>query len=174
MSIPLSCSLNEENKLLCAPVTQLEKLRIKDILIDISKTNPFEGVLLNCFECLLEIEILDFQKAFMELKLRCSSDETQYSSIKYQKGLFIVDCTRSGESGGCLQSEEAYSLGIKPRRVKIHAFVDSCSLEVFINNGDICFSHRIFPSIKSKFIKFVSNAEICLLDAKIYKLSSIW
>lgn len=41
--------------------------------------------------------------------------------------------------------------------VKLHLFVDNCSVEVFGNNGETCISNKIYPSEGSTGIEFFCN-----------------
>ena len=38
--------------------------------------------------------------------------------------------------------------------VKLHFFVDNCSVEVFGNDGETCISNKIYPSVGSTGIEF--------------------
>ena len=61
------------------------------------------------------------------------------------------------------------------RPVRLHIFVDRCSVEVFANNGERVISDLIFPSLSSQGIELFSKggeAEILYLD--IWNLKSAW
>lgn len=59
--------------------------------------------------------------------------------------------------------------------VKLHIFVDACSVETFVNDGEKVLTTLVFPSQDSRAIQFIArkkNATIGRLD--LWDLQSIW
>lgn len=58
------------------------------------------------------------------------------------------------------------------RQLKIHAFIDKSSLEVFINEGEICFTSRIYPQKNQRALTlFAINQSAKLLKATLWQLN---
>ncbi|MEQ5209350.1 GH32 C-terminal domain-containing protein, partial [Proteus sp. fly-1067] len=54
----------------------------------------------------------------------------------------------------------------------IHAFIDKSSLEVFINEGEICFTSRIYPQKNQRALTlFAINQSAKLLKATLWRLN---
>jgi sucrose-6-phosphate hydrolase SacC (GH32 family) len=60
-------------------------------------------------------------------------------------------------------------------RTKLHVFVDACSVEVFINDGEQVFTALAYPSANSRGVEFFgqeSALDIKTLD--VWTLKSVW
>jgi sucrose-6-phosphate hydrolase SacC (GH32 family) len=59
--------------------------------------------------------------------------------------------------------------------VKLHIFLDRSSLEVFVNDGEVVLTDRIYPSRGSDGIELYSDGpKSQVLSLSIWKLGSIW
>jgi len=98
--------------------------------------------------------------------------------INSQKSVLFVDRTHSGDISFALSFSGRQTtlldlvVGLP---VKLHIFVDRCSVEVFAGNGDRVISDLIFPSRTSQDVDLFSksgSAKVVKLD--IWNLKSAW
>lgn len=61
------------------------------------------------------------------------------------------------------------------KTITFHIFIDSCSIEVFVNNGEIVMTDLIFP-LAEKFYHYiyVKNGLVKVNSLNVYQLNSIW
>ncbi len=60
-------------------------------------------------------------------------------------------------------------------RVKLHIFLDRSSVEVFVNDGEVVLTDRIYPSSGSDGIELYSDGgHGKVLSLSIWKLGSVW
>ena len=59
--------------------------------------------------------------------------------------------------------------------MKLHVFLDRSSVEVFVNDGEVVLTDRIYPSPGSDGIELYSNGgQGKVLSLSIWKLGTIW
>jgi sucrose-6-phosphate hydrolase SacC (GH32 family) len=60
-------------------------------------------------------------------------------------------------------------------KVKLHIFVDACSVEVFVNDGERVFTDLAFPSADSRGIEFFGSDNSAKINGvQLWKLKSVW
>lgn len=60
-------------------------------------------------------------------------------------------------------------------KLKLHIFIDAASIEIFINDGELCYTGIFFPSKNFETISLFSKIGKCIVsDSKFYSLKSIW
>ncbi len=60
-------------------------------------------------------------------------------------------------------------------RIQLQVFVDSCSVEVFVNNGQRVFTDLVYPSADSKGVEFFGPANSTKIrSAEVWTLKSAW
>ena len=87
--------------------------------------------------------------------------------------MLFVDRTRSGQTdfhpafAGCHQMP----LSAREGRVRLHLFVDRCSVEVFGNAGEAVITDLIFPDPSSLGLKiFAVGGDINLVSLAVYSI----
>ena len=66
-------------------------------------------------------------------------------------------------------------LKLNHQRLKLQVFVDTSSIEVFANDGEIAITSLLFPSEGSKELLLFSNEGTTkVLDVTVTELDSIW
>lgn len=171
MTIPRELSLISE-KLVQKPVEELKALRKNhifhgDILLKKEAIN-LSGIQGDAIELLVECNLLTAE-AF-EIHLRCSEDGAEKTILSYYKGTSNIELNRnsSGKGYGGIRR-----CTITPREfIKFHIFMDTSSIEIFVNDGEEVFSSRIYPSEQSRGIKFFAvNGEAIITEVNQWDLS---
>jgi beta-fructofuranosidase len=153
MTIPRILEL-KNNKIIQRPVEELKMMRdnhviYENILID-REEKRFENISGDVLELSVEFENIDASK--FGVKVRCSEDDKEETIFYYdreeEKLVFNRDKSGKGYKGirRCHMKEE--------RTLKLNIFLDTSSIEVFVNDGEEVFTGRIYPSKDSLGIKF--------------------
>lgn len=113
----------------------------------------------------LELEA-DMKKAnVFGLKLFKSGEEETLAFYSKTQGKFVFDRTKSGHT--IIGGEEDIKHGVRKvllnlheNIIKLNIFIDRCSLEIFINDGEFAMSSTVYPKSKNYGIEFFSDAEV--------------
>lgn len=145
------------NKIYQKPIEELKTLRknpvdyseiiIKDEEIQLDNVNG------DVLELEVEFEIQNGME--FGIKLRCSEDGAEETVLSYNKetGKFQFDRSKSSKGYKGIRRCTLEKKDV----LKIHLFMDTSSLEVFLNNGEEVFTGRIYPGENSKNIKFFTK-----------------
>ncbi|MGM0603980.1 MAG: glycoside hydrolase family 32 protein, partial [Bacillota bacterium] len=173
MTIPRILELNRDNKIIQKPVPELkslrgEKIAYKNIKIDSEEIElaKIEG---DSLELIVEFNSLSAEE--FGVKLRTAADGSQETVIncdqKSEKLIFDRSNSGLGENGIRRCSVENI------QNLKLHFFVDSSSIELFVNDGQEVFTTRVYPQPESRGIKFFAkNGELNLKKVRKWQLDS--
>ena len=184
MSIPRELSLRQIAdglRLLQKPVREMEKLRgahyeFKGGSIAEAngwlKANSLHG---NSLE--IVVEFLPPGKGSQGLKLLQGPEEETVVGVDRDHGRIYLDRKRSGNVTfhPKFSGQHVAPLSAPGNRVRLHIFIDACSVEVFANNGEQVLTDLVFPSPGSDGLEFFApteNARILAVD--IWPLKSSW
>lgn len=155
----------KKNKILQKPHNNLKKLRKEKIVIenicfentiDLSKYN----ILGDTYELIISLE--DFSK-HIEIDLRKKGNErTTFSFNPIEKK---VSLNRNFSGSGYKGIRKCYLKNLK----KIHIFVDKCSIEIFLNDGEEVFTGNIYPNKDSLGIEIRSKMLFTIPKIEFYK-----
>lgn len=171
MTIPRELELVDE-KIYQKPVEEMKILRKnpvfhQDILLKNEAIN-LSGVQGDVIELLVEFQLLTAE-AF-EIHLRCSEDREEKTILSYHRETNKIELNRnnSGKGYGGIRR-----CTIIPRElIKLHIFMDTSSLEIFVNDGEEVFSSRIYPSELSRDIKFLAvNGDAIITEVNQWELA---
>jgi sucrose-6-phosphate hydrolase SacC (GH32 family) len=103
--------------------------------------------------------------------------EETFVGVDRYHGRVFVDRRRSGNttfhpkfSGG-----QVAPLPARNKRVALHVYVDACSVEVFVNDGEQVLTVLTFPSAESRGIEFFGPPAKATLSAlELWPLTSSW
>ncbi|WP_332692815.1 glycoside hydrolase family 32 protein [Halalkalibacter lacteus] len=151
----------EDGKLIQRPVEELTKLRNKEVEIETHLTNErksFDGFNGVTYELCCEFVNHDASEFGIEVRV----GEQEKTTVKYdaKHNKIVFDRSLSGESfaeeyGTVRQCE------FSSNKIKFQLFVDSSSIELFVNDGEEVFTGRIFPKLESKGIQvFADGGEV--------------
>ncbi|MGM0498651.1 MAG: glycoside hydrolase family 32 protein [Bacillota bacterium] len=172
MTIPRILELNADNKLIQKPVPELKSLRSEKIVHQNIKIDSEEIELANIEGDSLEL-IVEFKNIDAEqfgLKLRTAADDSQKTTIFYDQKTkkLIFDRSNSGKGENGIRSCLIENKG----SLKLHFFVDTSSIELFVNNGQEVFTSRVYPQPENKKIKFFAiNGKVNIKEIRQWKLT---
>ncbi|WP_046175880.1 glycoside hydrolase family 32 protein [Domibacillus indicus] len=147
----------ENGRLIQRPIRELQSLRglkaeaAAELHDEVKSFDGFSGT---AFELICSFELQDADSCGIEIR----ASETEKTVITYDalQQKVMVDRTNSGAL-----SDSAYgtvrSCRLEAEQVTFHLFVDSSSLELFVNDGMEVFTSRIFPGAGSTDIRFFAN-----------------
>lgn len=100
------------------------------------------------------------------------SEETVITVDKInQKIIFNRDKSGLGDKG----IRKANVNLVDDEELILHLFVDHSSLEVFVNNGKVVMSGRVYPNQNSQGLQLSSFAgEVVIKQIDIWNLANIW
>lgn len=163
----------QNGKLIQCPVKELEALRqdsvnVKDILDDEKKM--YEGFNGTTYE--LICEFTNMQADEVGIEFRSCKDEKTVISYNRKEQKVTLDRTHSGEVPA-KEYGTTRTCSVEGDTLKLHLFVDTSSVEIFINDGVEVFTSRIFPRLESKDIRFFARNGKVTLDTTKYNLSTM-
>lgn len=155
MTIPREIIL-KDNRLYFKPIDEIEKYRrnevvLKDIKLSGEKTFDIYGDS-------YELQVIYDAKEASEfgLKLRVNNHEETVLSYKKKDEMFILNIDKSGIKP---KGERRTKISLIDNKLNLRIFVDKCSIEVFINNGEKVMTSLIYPSKDAVRIKAFSKEE---------------
>jgi fructan beta-fructosidase len=163
MSVPRELTLVQENGkqiLKNYPVKEIESLRKEEEKFPNTeitnsptvKSPPTTGV----YELLLDIEKQSSKKLF--LKLKNNKNEETTIILNFENSTFSIDRTKSGIVNF---SEKFPTTTIAPIAEKttyqLRILIDRCSIEAFIDTGEVSMTNLIFPNEPYSTIEFFSE-----------------
>lgn len=161
-SVPREVKLKtfpEGIRLVQSPIEELKSLRGKGTTYE---GNTFEGVWTpkklkptrNVYEMVVEFEKAGAQE--FGVRLCVGNGEKTVIGYKVEEEKLYFDRRKSGLNDFIDFHAAVFEGPMKDRgnTVKLHFFVDNCSVEVFGNDGETCISNKIYPSEGSTGIEF--------------------
>lgn len=163
----------QNGKLIQCPVKELEALRqdsvnVKDILDDEKKM--YEGFNGTTYELICEFTNMEADEVGIEF--RSCNDEKTVISYNRKEQKVTLDRTHSGEVPA-KEYGTTRKCSVEGDTLKLHLFVDTSSVEIFINDGVEVFTSRIFPRPESTDIRFFARNGKVTLDTTKYNLSTM-
>jgi sucrose-6-phosphate hydrolase SacC (GH32 family) len=182
MSIPRELRLQQTGegiRLRQVPVTELQSLR--------GQRHPFHGGTVaqaNAWmrENRLQSGPLEMAVEFAPssslqgVKLFVGADEATIVGIDREHGHVYVDRTKSGnvKFHPKFASVQSAPLRERDKPVKLHLFVDACSVEVFVNGGEQVLTALVFPTANRRGIELFGPADARITSLEWWPLASIW
>jgi sucrose-6-phosphate hydrolase SacC (GH32 family) len=111
------------------------------------------------------------------LKVLKGTEEEVVIGVDRDRGTVFVDRTHSGKEDFNSKFSGKYEapLTVRDGKVKLHVFVDACSIEVFVNDGEKVFTVLAFPSAGSRGVEFFGPENgVKIGSVNVWTLKSIW
>ena len=161
------------------PVKEVNSIKLENFILQEMTIESGKALSFPLNNKLIEINIELEKESSNEfgLVIRHSETENTKVSIDVLNDLLLVDRTQSGEYNfsSSFPSVQEAPIVLKNNRVKLQLFIDTSSIEVFANDGEIAVTSLIFPSELSKELVLFSNDGITnVVDLKITELDTIW
>lgn len=159
LTVPRELTIRN-NKLLQMPVNELKDLRYDEIHGEININNSAEhiGNIENMYELNVDINNVDSENFGLEL----FASEDEGIKLKFNKNDNTVTFDRSNfqqNFGEKYKSERKDYINFD-ENITIKVIADRSILEVFINEGEIVFTSRVFPKEKSTEIKVYGDKSV--------------
>lgn len=167
-TLPRELTLNDQGKVLVNPIKELTSLRQEAIEIKPSVLAKNQAITLHEDATACEIELIwDLQQ---------SPAEKFGFAIGHGAEFFIdgqtQQLTLSRHYAEHVISDYRSTALPQTRHLKIRAFIDKSSLEVFINDGEQCFTSRIYPQADERALTiFAINQSAKLLKGTVWPLN---
>jgi fructan beta-fructosidase len=183
MTIPRQLILRDGGdgiRLIQKPVTELTKLRgplhhFQGGGIEEANAWTKRGGL-PCFPLEMAIEFAPATKGVAGVKFFKGEKEETVIAVDRDRGRISIDRTRSGNVAFHTKFPGTSSAPIAQAngRIKLHLFIDACSVEVFANDGEQVLTSLVFPSQTSRDLELFGpkGATISVLD--VWRLASCW
>ena len=155
MTIPREIIL-KDNRLYFKPVDEIKKYRKNEFAINNIKLNGEKNF--DTYGDSYELQVIyDAEEASeFGLKLRSNNNEETILSYNKKDETFILNIDKSGSG---VKGERRTKINLINNRLNLRIFVDKCSIEVFINDGEKVMTSLIYPSKDALKIKAFSNGE---------------
>jgi sucrose-6-phosphate hydrolase SacC (GH32 family) len=109
------------------------------------------------------------------IKVFKSSGEETLIGLDAAAGRVFLDRTKPGAMVPSANAQFAPIFKSKDGDVKLHIFLDGCTIEVFVNDGEASFTDLVFPNANSRGIElFGSTEEAQVANLEVWSLKSIW
>lgn len=159
------------------PIEELKTLRGKGTIYP---ETTFEGTWIpkkfkpanNVYEMIVEFENKDADSFGVRLCVGGEEKTTVGYDVKAEELYF--DRRFSGYSDFTPIHKDIFKGPLKNRTntVKLHIFVDNCSVEVFGNDGETCISNKIYPSEGSTGVEFFSaGGQVTIKSVEYYPIT---
>jgi len=154
MTLPRELSI-VDGALRQRPPHELRALRREAVAFDASGP-ALKG---ECFEIEAEIDISNLSSPEVGFHLRVGGGEMMRVLYNPAQGTLTLDRTHAGRSDFHSDFAAAFSapLTLEDGILRLHLFVDRCSVEVFAQNGALYGASLVFPSPDSRGIEFVGE-----------------
>ncbi|EKT64943.1 glycoside hydrolase family 32 protein [Providencia burhodogranariea] len=167
-TLPRELTLNDQGKVLVNPIRELTSLRQEAIEIKPSVLAKNQTIVLHSDASACEIELIwDLQQSPAE----------KFGLAIGNGAEFFIDgqtqqLTLSRHYPEHVISDYRCTALPQTRHLKIRAFIDKSSLEVFINDGELCFTSRIYPQEGERALTlFAINQSAKLLKGTMWQLN---
>jgi len=158
------------DKLLQRPVKELQQLRGNRVEVSTHLQNEvksfigFNGQVYELF-----CEFSEFEAQELGVKLRTSQEEETLFYYDTQNKKLVLDRSKSGRTCGDEFGSQR-KCEFETDKLTLQIFVDTSSVEIFVNDGQEVFSTRIFTKEESTGIEFFTDGT-AKLEAKIWELN---
>jgi fructan beta-fructosidase len=181
-SVPRNLELktfDEGIRMVQNPIKELESLRT---VHKTAEENSFEGIwqpkkflpAKNAYELIIEFENISAEE--FGLNLCVGENEKTIVGYDASREELYVDRRNSGndEFSKVFPVISKGPLKNRTKTVKLHIFIDKCSIEVFGNDGETTISSKIYPGSMSTGINlFSNNGKVRVKSLELWELDSI-
>ncbi|OPJ60587.1 glycoside hydrolase family 32 protein [Clostridium oryzae] len=166
-----------DNKLYQIPIEEIKRYRGNNIEYkDIVVTNSLalEGVEGKHIELEMEIDFLDANV----FGLKIFKDEEHETVMYYDKkeAKFVFDRSKNGQDifASGVEDDIKYArrvgINLKDNKLKLRVFIDTISIEVFIQDGEKTLTSTVYPNSSAKGIEFYSDAEVLIKELNKWEI----
>ncbi|HYG33208.1 MAG TPA: GH32 C-terminal domain-containing protein, partial [Clostridia bacterium] len=125
----------------------------------------------------LLIKLPESSDGVQGLRLFQGSKEATVIGVDHKRGCVFVDRTQSGQVNFHPKFPGVHEAPLLSHKnpTKLHIFVDACSVEVFVNDGESVLTDLVFPSPTSRGIEFFGPEDSARVGSvEVWELKSSW
>ncbi|PGY08360.1 beta-fructofuranosidase [Bacillus sp. OV166] len=169
LTIPRELKVKND-KLIQQPIEEMKLLRkVEQKITDFIENDvkSFPGMNGTTFELYCEMSDIFAEECGIEFR----ANDTKKTVIKYHlaEQKVILDRSYSGEEVGISYGTKR-ACHLNSNKISIHMFVDTSSVEIFINDGEEVFTARIFPESDCDQIRFFASKGSVMFNIKKWDL----
>ncbi|MFB3167592.1 glycoside hydrolase family 32 protein [Neobacillus sp. 179-C4.2 HS] len=178
MTIPRELLLEGGTIVKQKPVIELENLRTNEKHYDsliVENERIVNESMEESSEVIIDFDLNETTASSFGLQLRCSEDGNERTEIILDaaKKEIILDRNYAGvgEKG---YSKAPFTIN-DDGTIQVRIFMDTTSVEVFVNDGEQVITNRIFPDDSSRLFKlFSKDGKVCVSRMTTWTLYSVW
>jgi beta-fructofuranosidase len=178
MTIPRELVLDDDRIVKQKPVTEIETLRTREKRYDsftVENLIIINEITDESAEVIIDFELRSATASEFGIQLRCSEDANESTVITINTANMEVSMDRENSGVGEKGVSKAPFRMKEDGTVQLRIFMDTSSVEVFINDGEQVITNRIFPDKTSRLFKLFSNDGIVnVAQMKTWTLKSVW
>lgn len=178
MTIPRELIVGEDGILKQKPVSELSQLRSDYKKLDafeVVESTKINDVQESSSEIIIDFNVSETEAAIFGIQLRCSEDGKERTEIllDLENKQIIMDREHSGYGD---KGISAAPLAVKQDgSVTLRIFMDTTSIEVFVNDGEQTITNRIYPDANSNQFKILTrDGKVRVNRVESWKLDAIW
>jgi fructan beta-fructosidase len=182
----LRSAFDREARLISSPLAELRRLRRQHTQLGAATVAGGGELILHQGAPIETLELfLEFRPGSASecgLRIRGEKDELIVLGYDVAQQALFVDRRRSGRVDfsadfAGVHASPPLSLPSLPgsETVRLHLFLDTSSVELFGNDGDVVITDLIFPTTDYDRLEFYAkDAKVSLLSCELWQLASIW
>jgi beta-fructofuranosidase len=178
MSIPRELVLKGNSILKQRPVEELSNLRTDYKRLDpfnLEKTTIIKEHQGQVSETIIDFNIIETEADQFGVQLRCSEGGTERTEILLDLKMKEILMDRTFSGCGEKGVSKAPLVVREDGNLTLRIFMDTTSVEVFVNEGEQVITNRIFPNDSSNLFKiFTNGGKVIVNRFESWKLSSVW
>jgi len=155
LTLPRELSL-VDGKLRQKPIQELEKLRKDGQSLTGNQDSDWNLAGGTYYELMVQFE--NIQASNVGLKLRVGKNEE--TTLSYDGSRIFLDRSKSGEAFAAVYGTTR-EIPYTKNHLKLQVFMDTSSVEIFINDGEFVMTARIFPEPESEGIEIFALDGTC-------------
>lgn len=172
MTVPRELTLSGDH-LVQTPVTELETLRVNHRVADFGN-----GMIQAPMQAELRLTVEVKSGTGFRLAVKCAEDRSEETVYTVDVARQQVTCDRSLAGEGDPTSSTAPLLHLDKtdaRMVDLHLFLDTCSAELFLNQGSAVMTNRVYPQASSTgmVLEPIGEADLNILRADLWELKKV-
>lgn len=169
MTIPREIKLDNKGQVRFHPVEELKKLRQnEEKYTDLNFTNTFSpSIKGQSLEIKSHFDLSSTNSTTFGLKVLKSDDGKEFTEIMYdaRTNKVTVDLNQSGQVTGIASADVS-----NDQALTLHLYIDRCSVELFINDGESVITNRVYPRATSDQIEFFGTDDVLVKELNIWNL----
>ncbi|MEM6320873.1 MAG: glycoside hydrolase family 32 protein [Bacteroidota bacterium] len=164
------------------PVKALQNLRKETISnqeLNITDQQKLNGTLAATpSELEIEVDLTKTTASTFGLELKNDKGENLMVTFHPQEGAMLVDRTNSSRdkfSDDFFKSVHSAPVNFNAETLQLQVYIDIASIEIFVNDGELCFTEIFFPTVPFDNLSFFAKEGTCAVNrSSFYALKSIW